>query len=258
MLNEMLLQYFDETILRRKMTAVITPLNEHFQLRDGISKPPASRFSPSPCRPDGNFCTCWAMTPIQGVRASTIRLIMVDIDRKINDDFRNDIRNTSNYSWSILRCKHALFSTLRRMKRYGVLGATFLPLATSSAKCNTTCSISIRSTLIPCWCSRTCAASAIQKARSASGCRQGCPALPKMELLYLAGLFHDIAKGRGGDHSELGAVDAHDFCLHHGLGKWDANLVAWLTQSHLMMSMTAQKKDVSDPDVINEFAQKVG
>jgi [protein-PII] uridylyltransferase len=82
--------------------------------------------------------------------------------------------------------------------------------------------------------------------------------LPKIELLYLAGLFHDIAKGRGGDHSELGAVDARDFCLHHGLGKWDANLVAWLTQNHLVMSMTAQKKDVSDPDVINEFAQKVG
>jgi [protein-PII] uridylyltransferase len=52
-------------------------------------------------------------------------------------------------------------------------------------------------------------------------------------------------------------VDAQAFCLHHGLGKWDANLVAWLTQNHLVMSMTAQKKDVSDPDVINEFAQKV-
>jgi [protein-PII] uridylyltransferase len=82
--------------------------------------------------------------------------------------------------------------------------------------------------------------------------------LPKIELLYLAGLFHDIAKGRGGDHSELGAVDAYDFCINHGLGKWDAGLVSWLALNHLVMSVTAQKKDVSDPDVINEFAQKVG
>jgi len=82
--------------------------------------------------------------------------------------------------------------------------------------------------------------------------------LPKIELLYLAGLFHDIAKGRGGDHSELGAHDAQQFCTEHGLGRWDANLVAWLAQHHLVMSMTAQKKDVSDPDVINEFAQIVG
>ncbi len=81
--------------------------------------------------------------------------------------------------------------------------------------------------------------------------------IPKIELLYIAGLFHDLGKGRGGDHSELGAVDAYNFCIHHRLSKWDANLVAWLVENHLLMSLTAQKKDVSDPDIIHEFACKV-
>ena len=82
--------------------------------------------------------------------------------------------------------------------------------------------------------------------------------LPKPELIYMAGLYHDIGKGRQGDHSEIGAVDAEAFCQRHQLPVWDSRLIVWLVQNHLVMSTTAQRKDLSDPQVIHDFAQAVG
>src|SRR6185295_4951269 len=77
-------------------------------------------------------------------------------------------------------------------------------------------------------------------------------------LLYVAALYHDIAKGRGGDHSTLGTVDAKSFAKRHGLAAEDRELVAFLVEKHLAMSHVAQKQDVHDPDVVREFAEMVG
>jgi [protein-PII] uridylyltransferase len=78
------------------------------------------------------------------------------------------------------------------------------------------------------------------------------------EILYLAGLFHDIAKGRGGDHSVLGRGDAMRFARNHGVDSEDAELVSWLVEKHLYMSAIAQKQDLSDSAVIQAFAGQVG
>ncbi|QYD67380.1 [protein-PII] uridylyltransferase [Paraburkholderia edwinii] len=77
-------------------------------------------------------------------------------------------------------------------------------------------------------------------------------------VLYVAALFHDIAKGRGGDHSKLGMADARRFCREHGMDAEDSALVVWLVEQHLTMSQVAQKQDTSDPEVIKRFAGLVG
>jgi len=77
-------------------------------------------------------------------------------------------------------------------------------------------------------------------------------------LLYVAALFHDIAKGRGGDHSELGTADAREFCEAHDMDDDDTELVVWLVKNHLVMSQVAQKEDLTDPDVIANFSRLVG
>lgn len=81
--------------------------------------------------------------------------------------------------------------------------------------------------------------------------------LPKLEILYLAALFHDVAKGRDGDHSAEGAQESMQFCLDHGLSQFDATLVSWLVENHLIMSITAQHKDLNEPSVIQKFTDQV-
>ncbi|MFN3630987.1 MAG: ACT domain-containing protein, partial [Casimicrobiaceae bacterium] len=89
-------------------------------------------------------------------------------------------------------------------------------------------------------------------------CSQLITEFPEREVLYLACLFHDIAKGRGGDHSILGREDAVAFCTHLGLAPERAELVGWLVEHHLRMSNVAQKRDITDPAVVREFARFCG
>lgn len=258
MLNEILLQYFDETICCTSDNDVITPINSRFQLHNqylDITHP--NVFIHHPSALIEAFVILGNDDKIPGVRASALRLMMAS-SHLIDEKFRHDSRNTSLFI-ELLRCQHALFSPLRYMKRCGILGR-YIPafgniigqmqydlfhIYTVDAH-----------TLLVLKNMRRFRYKEVEE--SFPVVAQVAQRLPKIELLYLAGLFHDIAKGRGGDHSTLGAADARDFCLLHGLGKWDAGLVAWLTQHHLIMSVTAQKKDISDPDVINDFARIVG
>ena len=89
-------------------------------------------------------------------------------------------------------------------------------------------------------------------------CSQLMQEFPEREVLYLACVFHDIAKGRGGDHSQLGMMDAREYCTLIGLPPENVEFVAWLVEHHLTMSAFAQKRDIADPNVVREFAQLVG
>jgi [protein-PII] uridylyltransferase len=89
-------------------------------------------------------------------------------------------------------------------------------------------------------------------------CSQLASGWDKPWILYTSALFHDIAKGRGGDHSKLGIAEVRTFCRQHGVEKTDAQLIEFLVGEHLTMSHVAQKEDLSDPEVIARFAQRVG
>lgn len=258
MLNEMLLQYFDEAILKADEDANIDILSDDFQLRNNYLEVRHHQvFARNPSALMELFAVLSDNTDIEGVRASTIRLVMVEA-RKINDDFRNNSQNKA-YFIEILRSSRYLFSTLRRMKRYGVLGQ-YLPafgaiVGQMQYDLFHIYTVDAHTLLVIKNMRRLRYPESLESFPVVAEVMQN---LNKPELLYLAGLFHDIGKGRGGDHSELGAVDAIEFCLAHGLSQRSANLVAWLTRNHLVMSMTAQKQDLSDPEVIHNFALKVG
>ncbi|MFW1676655.1 [protein-PII] uridylyltransferase [Pontibacter sp. JAM-7] len=255
--NDMLLQHFDEAILRADEEQVITPLNSRFQIHNGyleVAYP--SVFEHHPFALMEAFVLLAQNPHIQGVRATTIRLIR-DNRHRVDEEFRNDIRNTSLFM-ELMRSPEGVSTEVRRMTRYGILGL-YLPAFGRIIG-------QMQHDLFHIYTVDAHTLKVIQKCRQLrhKEFREAFPIahrivnqLPKIELLYIAALFHDIGKGRGGDHSELGAVDAHAFCEEHHLGKWDRHLVAWLVQNHLLMSMTAQRKDISDPDVIHTFATQV-
>ena len=89
-------------------------------------------------------------------------------------------------------------------------------------------------------------------------CSQLASTFDRPWVLYIAALFHDVAKGRGGDHSELGSIEAKRFCRDHLVPAEDTKLIMFLVEAHLTMSRIAQKEDLSDPGVIEAFSELVG
>ena len=82
--------------------------------------------------------------------------------------------------------------------------------------------------------------------------------IPKIEILYIAGIFHDLGKGKGGDHSKIGAKTSFNFAKRIGMSYTDANLISWLVEKHLIMSSISQKNDISDNEIIKDFAEEIG
>ena len=256
LLNEMLLQLFREAILTQ--SAPPLPINPRFQIRnDYLEVTHADVFARHPSALLELFVLLQQNPQLRGVRAETIRLIGTHV-WLIDEEFRQNPRHHRLFM-EILCAPVGVTHELRRMNLYGVLGR-YIPsfgrvvgrmqydlFHAYTVDAHTLFVVSnLRRLAMPKFNDEFPALSQLMQS------------LPRQELAYLAALFHDIAKGRGGDHSELGAVDAEAFCLEQGLGRYEARLVAWLVKNHLILSITSQKKDISDPDIIHDFARKVG
>ena len=256
-LNEMLLQLFKEAILLGNQLDQPVPINARFQSRSGYIEVTSEKvFRLYPPALLEIFLLLQANEELKGVRASTIRLIRSHC-HLIDDDFRDNSEATDLFM-EIMRQPRRIAQELRRMNRYGILAAYIPPFANIVGRMQydlfhlyTVDEHTLK--LL----SNTRRLTIPEHAHEFPISSQLMQTIPKQELLYIAILFHDIAKGRGGDHSELGAIDAMAFCRHHNLGDYDSSLVSWLVRNHLIMSMTAQHKDVSDPEVIHAFASKV-
>ena len=256
LLNELLLQLFREAILSESEPP--RPLNARFQVRNGSLEALNDEvFARNPSALLELFALLQQNPEIRGVRAPTMRAVTRNL-WLIDEEFRQNPRHHRLFL-EILRSPVGVTHELRRMNTYGVLGR-YIPafgrivgrmqydlFHAYTVDAHTLFVVSnLRRFAIPRYDHELPEASRVMQQ------------LPRSEIVYLAALFHDIAKGRGGDHSELGAVDAEAFCLEQGLSPYDARLVAWLVRNHLQLSITSQKQDIGDPEVINTFARRVG
>lgn len=256
-LNEMLLQLLRQEILYKPLFNRKKKLNDDFILRNGYVEAVNDQvFINNPSALIEMFVLMQSRPDIQGTHASTIRLIRQSL-YLIDDNFRSDPKNTELFM-TFIRKPTGIIHQLRRMNRYGVLAA-YIPVFEQIVG-------RMQYDLFHAYTVDQHTLFVIRNLRrfSVEEHRQEFPLcneihddLEKPELLYLAGLFHDIAKGRGGDHSVLGAEDAEQFCLHHGMNRKDTRVVSQLVRMHLLMSTTAQRKDISDPDVVHQFAREV-
>ena len=254
-ITDVLLQYYDEAIIGSGTEDEIRPLNKRFQMRNLYIEATNNQvFAYAPYAIMEIFVLMAQHPEIKGIRATTIRSLRAH-RHLIDDAFRNDLAVTTLFM-ELMRTPHALDQTLSAMKKYNVLGR-YLPefgqiigqmqhdlfhIYTVDAHTMRVIRNMVRLTGTEAQSEYPLASRLIHR-------------LPKLDTLYIAGLYHDVAKGRGGDHSELGAIDAEAFCQRHHLSERDTQLISWLVENHLFMSMTAQRKDISDPDIIQAFAR---
>ena len=203
------------------------------------------------------FLTLQRHPELKGMSARTLRALWRNRNR-IDAAFRRDPANRARFL-QIFREPRGLTHELRRMNLYGILGH-YLPafgriVGQMQHDLFHVYTVDEHILMVIRNLRRFTEA---QHAHEYPLCSRLIADFERKEVLYLAGLFHDIAKGRGGDHSTLGERDARRFCRAHGLSREDTELVGWLVAQHLTMSATAQKQDISDPDVVAAFAAKVG
>src|SRR3989475_449289 len=254
------------TILLQNMGAEIFParnsdgakISEKFR-RAGelLQARPADLFEREPTAILKSFLIMQQHSELKGMTAQTLRALWRARTR-IDAAFRSDPRNRATFL-SLLQQPRGIVHEFRRMNQYGILGR-YLPAFrrivgqmqhdlfhayTVDQHILTVVRNVRRFTML-------------EFAHEYPLCSRLIASLERHWLLYIAAIFHDIAKGRGGDHSQLGKLEARRFCREHGLPAEDTQLVEFLVAHHLTMSSVAQKQDLSDPEVVRRFADVVG
>ena len=256
-LSDVLHQHLDEAIYRNNKTKHNFKISEHFIVRDGlIDAAFAHTFKDYPSGLIEIFVMLGENNKIEGIRASTIRQIRHST-HLIDANFRMDSKNKKLFM-RLLNAPYRLSFQLNRMNRYGILGK-YLPEFGKIVG-------QMQHDLFHIYPVDVHTLEVIKNirrlARPEIAKQFPIPShifknLAKPELLIISALYHDIAKGRGGDHSSLGADDVAIFSRRHDLQENEIKLVTWLVENHLIMSFVSQREDISDPQVIQRFAEQV-
>ena len=256
-LRELVMQAFERQILHSDDREKARLLSDDFEVIGGLlSARRDDVFIKEPSNLLQVFVVLANNSDISGIAPGTWRLLRAAHDL-IDPPFRADPVNQRLFM-DLIRSPHGVTLQLRRMARHGLLGR-YLPefgriVGQMQFDLFHAYTVEAHTLEVLANTRRFMRADYTDKFPVSTRIAQR---LRAPELLYIAALYHDIGKGRGGDHSELGAVDAQGFCERHSLSKTDTNLVVWLVRNHLLMSSFSQRKDISDPDEIALFAKHV-
>ncbi|WP_259337903.1 [protein-PII] uridylyltransferase [Colwellia sp. RSH04] len=255
-LNTMLLQHFEQAIITKPEEKTTTIINDDFELVDKLINTRNDRIFMRPAKMIEMFLIIAQEPSTKGIHSHTLRLMRNARRRLISGLI--DYAECRRIFMAIIRHPRGLGLAFNLMHKHSIL-SSYLPLWRSIVG-------QMQFDLFHAYSVDEHSYRVIKNLYQFSLkehnhkfplCSKIVQKIRKPEVLYLAGIFHDIAKGRGGDHAELGAIDALDFCLAHGLNKHDSNMVSWLVENHLLMSVTAQRRDISDENVIKTFGEIV-
>ncbi len=241
---------FPAQVVAQPIDADFQTVDERLDLRDD------ELFARRPSAILESFLMLQQHPELKGMSAQLLRALWRSRDR-VDSAFRRDAGNRARFM-AILRQPRGVTHELRRMNQYGILGR-YLPVFGRIVG-------QMQHDLFHVYTVDEHILMVIRNLRRFTEpqhaheyplCSRLITDFARPEVLYVAALFHDIAKGRGGDHSSLGGRDVRRFCSQHGVSREDTDLIAWLVEQHLSMSTTAQKQDIADPAVVEAFASKV-
>lgn len=255
LLNAVLLQNLHAKLFPE--STAVHPLNERFVERDDrLETRDEMLFEREPSAILESFLLMEKYPNLTGFSAPTVRALW-RAQHKINAAFRRAPRNRALFM-DILRQPQGITHVLRRMSRNGILGR-YLPAfgrIVGQMQHDLFHVYTVDEHILMVVHNLRCFA-LDKHSHEYPLCSKLMKDFARPEVLYIAGLFHDIAKGRGGDHALKGRADAARFCKQHGLTREDSELVVWLVERHLSLSATAQTQDLSDQDVIAAFAENI-